>query len=137
MNALPPSAVLLANRLKRHCRRFLACIMVLRTPKSCILGSMVRNEPASSYGMFELLRQLSHKACTLFGKVFEELNAFLDSPRSKRQFSQRLSFVAFNLGLIHRGVESIGQGQEEWSNMVCRLLYVDTFTILLVHAPSY
>lgn len=115
-----------ANHKKRHCRRFLACIMPLRLPKSCMLGSRLWKNPASSYIMFEFLRQLGHKACTLFGKIFKDLTAFLESTRNKRQFSRQISFVAFNLGLIHKGVESLGGGQEEWSNLVCPCLSIES-----------
>ena len=95
--------------------------MPLRIPQLCMVGSKLWKDPASSYIMFEFLRQLGQKACSLFGKIFEGLIAFLDSPRNKKQFSKQLSFVAFNLGLISQGVEALGRGQDEWSKLVCHL----------------
>lgn len=127
--------ILSANVLKRHCRRFLACIMPLRLPKSCMLGSRLWKNPASSYIMFEFLRQLGHKACTLFCEIFEDLILFLESPRNKRQFSRQISFVAFNLGLVHKGVESLSGGQEEWSHLVCPCLSIESSAILLSCEP--
>ncbi len=86
-----------------------------------MLGSRLWKDPASSYVMFEFLRQLSVKACALFRKIFEDLNTFLNSPRNKKQYSKQISFVAFNLGLVHKGIDSLGRGQEEWSQLVCNL----------------
>lgn len=80
--------------------------------------------------MFEFLRQLGRKACILFCKIFKDLTAFLESPRDKRQFSRQISFVAFNLGLIHKGVEYLGGGQEEWSNLVCPCLSIESSAVL-------
>lgn len=104
--------------------------MPLRLPKSCMLGSRLWKNPASSYIMFEFLRQLGHKACILFCRIFKDLTAFLESPRNKRQFSRQISFVAFNLGLIHKGVESLGGGQEEWSNLVCPCRSIGSSAVL-------
>ena len=84
-----------------------------------MVGSRLWKDPASSYVMFEFLRQLGQKACALFTKIFEDLTTFLDSPRKKRQFPKQLSFIAFNLGLISQGIESLGRGQDEWSKLVC------------------
>ncbi len=86
--------------------------------------------------MFEFLRQLGHKACALFRKIFEDLIAFLDSPRNKGQFSRQISFVAFNLGLIHKGVEFLGRGQEEWSKLVCPILSIDS-SLFYSHAVFF
>lgn len=109
--------------------------MPLRLPKSCMLGSRLWKNPASSYIMFEFLRQLGHKACTLFRELFEHLILFLEAPRNKRQFSKQIPFVAFNLGLIHKGVESLSGGQEEWSHLVCPCLSIESSAILLSCEP--
>ncbi len=108
--------------------------MPLRKSQTCILSSKLWEDPAGPYIILEFQRQLSHKLCDLFTKIFDELKTFLHDPRDKKQFKRQVSILAFNLGLIYESIKCFGYDVGRSVYMVGSITYIlpDTSGYLLV-----
>ena len=103
-----------------YCRRLVACLGLLSRPDLCILDGSLWDQCPAPYVLVGIVRDLSYRAGSLFTELFDILKKCLELPRSAGVFRQRVSTLAFCIGLIYRSLETFALSKDQWSDKVRR-----------------
>lgn len=96
--------------------------MLLCTPVLSRSDHSQCEHAAEPYVVLEFIRRLGHEACNQFQCLIHKAYEFANTrPRNKATFVRSKRSFAFNLGLVHSGVQSLASTKSNWDGSVCNV----------------
>ncbi len=97
---------------------------ILGKPGSCTLDVSLWKEYLAPYVLLAFIRHVSHEAGSLFIEVFDALRDCLILPRTSKYFRERVSTLAYCLGLIYGSIRIFDLSEDVWCHRVSKMFVV-------------
>ena len=106
------------NTLQGLCRRFCACISLLRRPNECTLNKTCTNDHRDVRIVLGFLCQLARTASSTFSEIFEHVRACCFAVRDRRGTPNLMFILAKHLGQMHLEIRLLMEVEGQYSNSV-------------------
>lgn len=103
---------------ERLCRRFCACISLLRRPNQCTIEKMHKGDHRAVHIIVGFLGQLSQTASSIFAEIFEHVRGGCFGSRDRRGTPTVVFILAEHMGCMHREIRHFMDVIGQFSDLV-------------------